>query len=372
MNGNICRITGAGIVFSALISCANVPTTQPTVSRVYNAAHENGGISKSVYLDMPELGSISSVSSSSTDHRKTELIVTGTNSVIVYDKSNQMVVNSFSNLDHNALAHIGSSGRERVTFYSITTPIAVYDNGVSQVWADHPDGQFMDMAYGYTTNSDNPEFAVAYNKWRTSPASPSGNDVLPTTGMLRLFNTEGKVLWGRETPELWRLAFIDIDGDGKDEILTSDYDGKITARDGRGDIVRTYDQTMSRNYSLCNWPGSDSPKRILYSRDEKLWIRDLNGQLLATYDAPGASQYEAQAVPVRFIGNKEPYFAAIVKVSASKSEAYLYIYSPQGSLVHREFIPTKYVAIDLLKNDGNEALLVGGDGVVWQYSGASM
>ena len=72
---------------------------------------------------------------------------------------------------------------------------------------------------------------------------------------------------------------------------------------------------------------------------------------------------------VRLLHQEDPYLAVIVKVRASKKEANLYLYSPQGILIYHEALHVydpALAAVDL--ENGAEALLVGGDNIVWKYT----
>ena len=357
-------------VISTFFACEAIKSGNETGLLNSKIISDADFITRKPFLDVPQLGSVSDIGY--LDRRSypdNAIVVVGRNISLIYEKG---VVRNFSKFSgSNALLYLNHSSVDSSgpIYFSLTSPAAVYDSLGTSIWSQEFNGQFMDMAAGDINGDSVVEFGIGYNEWRTGGFRDS-NDVLSTRGMLLLNDVKGNTLWKKTTEEIWRLAFVDINDDGKEELLSSDYNGNITIRDENGDTVGSYPRRLGRNFSVCRWPDKNSPVRFLFSKNEKIWIADLQGNILTSYKAPGAHEYEARGTPIKFEVDQNPYFAVIVKVRAAKKEAALFIYSPQGMLVYHEILPVLYVAL-LAFQDGSsdiETLLVGGEDIVWQYS----
>ncbi len=72
---------------------------------------------------------------------------------------------------------------------------------------------------------------------------------------------------------------------------------------------------------------------------------------------------------IRFRRDEDPYLAIMEGIRATWHRSRLTIVSPGGRVVYQEILDDYLPAIATLptRDDKSQTLLVGGDGVVWQY-----
>ncbi len=189
-------------------------------------------------------------------------------------------------------------------------------------------------------------------------------------GGVHLLNKDGKRVWKKEDGNVWHVEFIDVNGDGKQEIIHSNVSGELTIRDGKGHVIgKINPQAYIADFSLCKNPAQEAQTWVLFAQDEMLCTVDVKQKTVKQYDAPYAS-YLSQAKGVFFdIETSSGYLAVVVNFE-NWGKAILYIYSPQGELTYQEILPDSSCAIAALRLDSSteDAVLVGGNGKVWRYS----
>lgn len=237
-------------------------------------------------------------------------------------------------------------------------PVSVYDKAGKCLWSygNHEKDETPDNMAGGDINGDGtPEFAIGCNG-----------------GIITCLDKEGKSLWRQSSKGTWHTEIIDIDGDGKGEIVHSDADGLMVVRNQKGEIVNTRKLPFYlTEFNLINWPNARSATQFLIAGAfYKIYVIDpKDGKIVASFDAPRALTNYIQGTFVHFANNTKPYLAVVVMIKATWQRSILFIYSPEGALIYQEILATYYPALTTLPGNraGVESLLVGGPGVVWKY-----
>ncbi|MCK4423106.1 MAG: hypothetical protein KAV18_03465 [Candidatus Omnitrophica bacterium] len=189
-------------------------------------------------------------------------------------------------------------------------------------------------------------------------------------GGVRLLDRHAKEKWRKPDGNVWHVELIDTDNDGCLEVVHSNAGGEITVRDSQGEIIsRANPPPYFSSFSICRWPGKRDREYALLSEDGMIWIFDFDGTIAAQFDAPECGSLgDARGIPVRIVSGQAEYFAVIVDFGHWE-RSILYIYNPAGVLVYQEVLSKASTAIAALSlgEDGEDALLVGGNGKVWTY-----
>ncbi len=245
-------------------------------------------------------------------------------------------------------------------------PVSIYDSQGNTIWsygARHIidvlllKGSPNDMAMGDVDGDGKLEFVVGLN---------GGGGVV-------LLNSLGQVMWREKDANVWGVEIIDLDGDGKKEIIHTDFAGNIKVRNKDGAIIKSIrpDVYVSR-FSRCAWPHPNSSLKIIESddKDNKFYLMDMLGNTVNKLSAPWAVFNDVQCSLVNFDGGKDYYFAVINLVKVSWRRAVLYIYNPKGDLIYEEVIPAAMATLSSMSSKAGKgaSLFVGGEGVVWEYS----
>lgn len=190
-------------------------------------------------------------------------------------------------------------------------------------------------------------------------------------GGLRLLDRNGRLRWTKPEQNVWSVEILDWDGNGKNEIVYSNFAGQLRIRDGDGEI-RT--ELPGNNYitlfSLCRWPDADSGWFILSNNKfSGIQLYDFKGKHVDSVPAP-AKGYEVFGTPVRFEADGLYYFALLVCNSTPRRDSHLFIYNPEKEIIYQEKFFPPLAALRAVRDErtGEEFLLVGeGEGRVWKY-----
>jgi hypothetical protein len=190
-------------------------------------------------------------------------------------------------------------------------------------------------------------------------------------GGVRLLDRNGKEQWKQSDGNVWHVELVDTDGNGSLEIVHSNARGQITVRDAKGNVIRRSKPTpYFSDFSLTTWPMKNSKKYALLAEDDTIWVFDFDGKTITQYNAPLSGRLgEARGIPIKFNSSKPEFFAVIVEYS-NWDRSLLYIYGQDNSLVYQEILPEACASIASISIDSTdkEALLVGCNGKVWNYS----
>ena len=218
-----------------------------------------------------------------------------------------------------------------------------------------------DMCGGDVNGDGQLEFAVGFNG----------------AGGVHLVDGRGKVVWRRSDRNVWHVEMMDVNGDGKPEILHSNAGGQLTARDASGDTVSQTRLTGGdeaniylNKFSLCHWPTRSSPQLVMVGGSDAAALFDSTGTLTAEFTAEGMNQFgEARGALVKLQANAPDYFAALASYQMAERSV-LYVYDANKALVYEEILPGRdhAIAVAPIGASGAEALLIGVEGRVLKYA----
>ena len=95
---------------------------------------------------------------------------------------------------------------------------------------------------------------------------------------------DGEQIWHREDGNVWHLATLDADGDGRDEIVHSNAAGQLVLRGEHGELVSLgCPAGYFSNFDSLRWNGDPA---ILHVEDGRLLLLDLDGDTLHELENP--------------------------------------------------------------------------------------
>ncbi|MCK4904834.1 VCBS repeat-containing protein [bacterium] len=196
-----------------------------------------------------------------------------------------------------------------------------------------------------------------------------------------LLDSEGNTIWQHPILAIGHLEIIDLDEDGKAEIIYSNSnnaygDSKFNILNPTGIIVGKLEiDTKSSEFSVIRWHDKVKP-HILLTEENKIRIVDFDGNDVIQLDAPGCRAFgELKALTVRFNKDEPEYLA--VRKSLHPDILVLYVYDYKGNLVYQKTEVLKRMrkptlAVMPMNEIGDEKLLIGSmldnRGVVLEYS----
>jgi hypothetical protein len=202
---------------------------------------------------------------------------------------------------------------------------------------------------------------------------------------IEAFNKNGVQLWRRpaeSSPS--QIEVVDADGTGKKNIIS--IENKLEIRDEAGNKIRSVDCPAGQvgKFSLSTNP-NNKRSTILVIKDGYLWLIDLDGRVVAKFDAPlsefpdviekspygefGTSAFKVKGVWAKLVKNQPEYLAAVAEFLAL-DRSVLYVYTSSGKLVYQEVLPEECLSIAVLppeQETDNQEFLVGGSRTVWRY-----
>ncbi|MDZ8120239.1 hypothetical protein [Pontiella agarivorans] len=111
-------------------------------------------------------------------------------------------------------------------------------------------------------------------------------------GSVSCYTTDGKKLWRNETKSpavLFEIEVADVDGDGRDDLLTASGDGSITCWNANGSLRWKYsgDRKVRFNEVAVLKRGKDI-KIFAGGNDKVIYVLDRDGNLITKHGVPGA------------------------------------------------------------------------------------
>jgi hypothetical protein len=197
--------------------------------------------------------------------------------------------------------------------------------------------------------------------------------VIGTGKNIFMVNYKHEVVWEQPESNVWHIEILDVDNDGKKEIVHSNAQGGLIIRDKDGKSLRRLKLPIYfSDFSLLNWSfGKNKMLTYLLAENEKIYaVNSQTFKKIVQFDAPRAPSKFTRGTQVLFDSKQQPYFAAVVSAEASSNRSILYIYSHNGGLVYNEVIAAFDPGLLTIRNKktDTEKLLVGGNGMIWEYS----
>ncbi len=216
----------------------------------------------------------------------------------------------------------------------------------------------------------------------------NGDGVLEFVGASKgilAFDRNGKTLWHQPAdygPS--HLEIVDVDGDGKNEIVSPGV--TITISDATGKEKESVDvEGYVGSISLCQHPGRKAPE-LLDVYEGQIRLIDFSGKTVAKLEAPltefhdpheeagigltNTTVYRFKGVWVKLLTNQPEFLAVVTKFSAL-DRSVLYVYSSIGELVYLEVLPESSSSLAVLPGESpgaREELLVAGSATVWRFA----
>ena len=334
-----------------------------------------GLLSQATFLADSRLGAVTDLAQGKLDPAPgVALAVAGGNGAAFLDRAGKLIsfVPFGDSFDRIAVVDVEGDGVcEFMNRGSAGYDAALLDHNGKQLWTYRAKGgSVSDMAAGDVDKDGLLEFAVGF----------MGN-----TGV-HLLDRGGAVRWKRPDANVWCLGMADINGDGGAEIIHSNGSGQLRVRDEFGNIV-SQTQLAARptsptaaftagffHISLAHWPTESSSARVIAAGRDVVEVFDTGGKSLARFKAPKAGFFsDVLGVPVKLRKDLPEYFAVVVTFQLA-DRSVLYLYNSNQGLVYQEVLdePCHALAALPLGKTGEEALLVGGEGKVWEYRAAKV
>jgi hypothetical protein len=284
-----------------------------------------------------------------------EIAIALTGGVVFLDENyRQQSWQSFGGLGFNKIETINADDSSSCEFlaYNYSKGVFLFDLEGKEKWkvvhnntgTGHIDG----VDFGDVDGDGKTEFAI-YHRYREG---------------IHLVDSDGQTRWKHPVHSLGHLEIIDIDGDGKAEIIYSNGTTEFNILDEAASIVDQLKiDTRSCAFATVKWPKNESEPCLLLTEDSKIRIVDLKGNVVIALDAPGCRTFgKVKASTVKFRKDEPEYLA--VRKSLHPDLSVLYVYDHGGKLVYQKTEVTGgggYPTISAIpKNEtGNEVLLVG-------------
>ncbi|KAF0244589.1 MAG: hypothetical protein FD180_2407 [Planctomycetota bacterium] len=185
-------------------------------------------------------------------------------------------------------------------------------------------------------------------------------------GGLFALDRGGSVIWKRDAGNVFGVEVVDLDGDGKCEIVHINV-GNVVIRDLNGDQLRQFEfNTLFR--SPLTWPRDGGGAFLVRESDASVELCDDQGQPLSSIRLPDGDGYTVWVQPVKLGGSS--WFAAANQRSYAYGSGYLYIFDESGQVLHDEVFAHRVEALAGVpdpQNPESELLLIGVAGQVIEY-----
>jgi len=355
----IVGIIGAYLAYRFVVQPMFASQQAPAAFATAQVVTGSGVLSKHEYYSDPSLGTIGDVARGQLDGSPGEETgIAGSGGAVLLDDSGtpKSSVQFAGRAVHVDIIDVEGDGVcEFMSRGSWAIPASVFrhDGTVAWTYGDGTSG-VDDMSEGDINGDGLLEFVVGFN----------GGDGV------HLLDDAGRLLWQRPDGNVWHVEMLDTDGNGTLEIAHSNAAGQLTVRDASGRILNQWEpSSYFSDFSLCAWPTRHDRQYALSAEDDTIWLLDCAGaRTAATFDAPDAGELgEAYGTPVKLDPGRADYLAVAVAFD-NWDRSVLYVYDDAGALVYEEVLPEVCSTLTTRGlSDGGEALLLGGDGRVWEY-----
>jgi len=193
---------------------------------------------------------------------------------------------------------------------------------------------------------------------------------LPGRAGLQRLDGDGHPVWTRPSVDPRWVELVDVDDDGRLEILHTRLGDVVVLRDDRGRILRRLgiDPPAAhpvRHFAVVRWPGRRAPARIVLRLEENLRLLDLEGRRAAELPTPiWNAEGTFRAVTFSPPGAPGPWLALLDRPQRG-APGVLVVWDAAGRRVHDEVMDPSCGAVAAAPGEGS--LLVGCGDAVWRY-----
>jgi hypothetical protein len=235
--------------------------------------------------------------------------------------------------------------------------VYLYNSEGKEIWKitrqDGHEAAIDGAKYGDVDGDKKPEFAI-YHRYSQG---------------IHLVDQDGKTMWRYPVNAIGHLEMVDVNGDGKAEIIFSKSNNargitEFVILDATGAVAYQLKiPTTSYEFSIVGWPMNESAPNLLLTEENKIRIVDLQGETVFQLTAPGCRAFgKVKAATVKLKKEESKYLA--VKKSLHPDLSVLYVYNPNGRLVYQKTEVIKGVLAPMLtagptNEVGLEKLIVG-------------
>jgi hypothetical protein len=146
-------------------------------------------------------------------------------------------------------------------------------------------------------------------------------------------------------------------------------------RNANGDVIAHYLPGFDvSDFTVTRWGEEPKPTHILVptkrgegTLNSVFLVLEANGKTVVQLEAPLGDLLNAtKATPLRY-GKGAEYFAVLQNRATSK-RSMLVLYDKVGQIAYQEILGESCLGLVTLPQKNTEALLVGCDGKIWEYS----
>jgi hypothetical protein len=226
-------------------------------------------------------------------------------------------------------------------------PTGIFDSDGELAWSHRPESAPNSMAAGHLDADGRIDFVVGMNGG----------------GGVERLDAAGSPVWAQPDANVWRVELLDADGDGDQEILHTNVDGRFTLRDGDGRVLRRF-ETGHYATEFAVLPGP----RILQHAGDRFLVLDADGQVQRELPTPvGGEMFgDMQARELRLAGASERLIAVLESRRVSDLSV-LHVFDERGERVHEELLEEACAGLGSWPAGSGEEILVGCAGRVWRY-----
>lgn len=195
-------------------------------------------------------------------------------------------------------------------------------------------------------------------------------------GGIALLDGQGHSVWNKREGNVWHVETLDIEGNGREEILHSNAKGQLLVRDAKGKLIAQYlPGSYVSWFAITRWGDEPKPTHILVPTKRRregcctpvFVVLDAHGKIVAERESPlGSVLNRTAATPVRF-GKHDDYFA-ILQNNFARGRSMVLLYDKDGQIVYQEVLGESCLGLAVVPIKDAERLLVGCEGKIWQYS----